>query len=237
MFNTQHILYMVISGALTVALLYWAAKRLQTLQRKDRFLSFFAIVTVALHYSDIWVDYFANAGQVTVASIYILPVYPCNMVMWMLLAAACIKDKESLPFQMLAEFCFFIGTFCGVIGILLNENFDSTPTLADYGVLKGLLSHSTMLVGCLYMKVGGYIRIRLRNAVSVTAGLLTFVLCGIAVNRLYDHFGMEAPDGMFLRDNPYLPCSPVLPGLCLIAVMFLVLWLVERHRKKKGLTV
>lgn len=233
MFNTQHILYMVISGVMTVILLLLAAKGLKKQRQKDGFLKLFAILTVLLHYSDIWVEYFANGGQAQIKSIYILPVYPCNVVMWMLLAAALIKKKQSLPFQMLAEFCFFIGTLCGVIGIVLNENFDNTPTLADYSILKGLLSHSAMLLGCLYMKVGGYVRIRLMNAVSVTAGLLTFVLCGVGVNRLYDYFGMEAPDGMFLRSNPYMPFSPVWPGIGVIILMFLVLGLREMRKKRK----
>ncbi len=233
MFNTQHILYMVISGVLTAVLLLLAWKFLKKQEQKDQLLKFFAILTVLIHYSDIWVDYFTNNGQVQIASIYILPVYPCNVVMWMLLVAALMRRKERLPFQMLGEFCFYIGTLCSVLGILLNANFDNNPTLADYSILKGLLSHSTMLVGCLYMMTGGYIRVRFFNAVSVTAGLLTFVLCGIGVNRLYDHFGMEAPDGMFLRSNPYLPVSPVWPGIGAILLMFLVLGLLELRKKKK----
>ena len=226
MFNLQHILYMVISGLLSVVLLVLPRKLVTDENTKNRILKFWAIVTVVIHYSNLWVDYFASGGTATVENNQILPVYPCNVVMWMLLVASLLKDKKSLLFLILSEFCFIGGTVCGVVGIVLNVNFGNNPTLADYDILKGMLSHSTMLMGCLYLFVGGYIKIRVFNAVSVTAGLGTFVLCGMLVNGLYETFGMEAPDGMFLRSNPYLSVSPMVLGVLLIVLMFigLALW-------------
>ena len=226
MFNLQHILYMVISGLLSVVLLVLPRKLVTDENTKNRILKFWAIVTVVIHYSNLWVDYFASGGTATVENNQILPVYPCNVVMWMLLVASLLKDKKSLLFRILSEFCFIGGTVCGVVGIVLNVNFGNNPTLADYDILKGMLSHSTMLMGCLYLFVGGYIKIRVFNAVSVTAGLGTFVLCGMLVNGLYEAFGMEAPDGMFLRSNPYLSVSPMVLGVLLIVLMFigLALW-------------
>ena len=94
----------------------------------------------------------------------------------MLLIASLLNNKKCLLFQLLSEFCFYGGFICGVLGIVMNTNFDNNPTLADYDVLKGLLSHSTMLFGCLYMFVGKFMRIRVFNAVSVTAGLAVFNL-------------------------------------------------------------
>jgi len=226
MFNTQHVLYMVISGVLTVLLLWLARVFARDEKTKNCILKISAIITVVIHYSNLWVNYFASGGSVTIENNHILPVYPCNVMMWMLLAASLLKDKRCLLFQMLSEFCCIVGTVCGIVGIVFNANFGNHPTLADYDILKGLLSHSTMLFGCLYMAVGGYIRIRVFNAVSVTAGLGCFVVCGLAVNRLYECFGMTPPDGMFLRSNPYFDASTVDLGLLAVAVLFvgLALW-------------
>jgi len=149
--------------------------------------------------------------------------------MWMLLIASLIKNKKSAIFRVLAEFCFYGGIVCGVIGILLNANFDSTPTLADYYVLKGMLSHSTMLFGCIYMLVGKFIKIRVFNALSVTFGLASFVVCGLIVNGLYSIFGMQSPDGMFLYSNPYFPVSPMILGVLAVIILFGVLALYERR--------
>lgn len=233
MFNLQHILYMVISGVLTIALLVLARIFARDDRSKNRILKFFAIITVVIHYSNLWVDYFGSGGTATVENNQILPVYPCNVVMWMLLVAALLQNKKRLLFQILGEFCFYGGTICGVVGIVLNANFGSNPTLADYDILKGMLSHSTMLLGCLYMLVGGFIRIRIFNVVSVMAGLSSFVVCGAAVNMLYEHFGMTPPDGMFLRSNPYTSTSPIILGLWAVALLFIGLALWELRLPKE----
>lgn len=232
MFNLQHILYMVISGVLTALLLVLAGRFLKDERKKVQFLKFFAVITVIIHYSNLWVDYFTE-GFAQVENNHILPVYPCNVMMWMLLVAAFLKNKKGVVFQMLGEFCFIVGILCSVLGIGLNTNFDNNPTLADYDVFKGLLSHSTMLVGCLYMLVGGFIRIRMFNVVSVTAGLAIFVACGFGVNALYDHFGMEAPDGMFLRENPYVPIPTIILGIGFVVLLFCCLLLAELRLPKE----
>lgn len=238
MFNLQHILYIVISGILTVALLALAWVFAKDDRSKNYILKFSAIITVAIHYSNLWVDYFMSGGNATIENNHILPVYPCNVVMWMLLVASLVKNKKSLLFQILSEFCFYAGAVCGVIGIVLNINFGNNPTLADYDILKGLLSHSTMLYGCLYMLVGRFIRIRVFNTVSVTAGLSCFVVCGWFVNRLYEQFGMEAPDGMFLKSNPYLSVSPIILGGWAIVLLFfaLAIWELRLDKEERWYT-
>lgn len=218
---------MIISGVLTVALLALFSRYAKDDHTKNRILRFFAIITVMIHYSDLWVEYFTNGGIAEIENNQILPVYPCNVVMWMLLVASLLKDKKCLLFQLLGEFCFYGGTLCSVFGIVLNFNFDNNPTLADYEVLKGLLSHSTMLVGCLYMLVGRFIKISIFNPVSVAAGLGVFVFCGTAVNALYSACGMEPPDGMWLLSNPYISVSPMILGLFLVIALFLALALWE----------
>jgi hypothetical protein len=90
-----------------------------------------------------------------------------------------------------------------------------------------MVSHSTMLFGCLYMLVGGFVKIRVFNTVSVTVGLAIFVVCGLVVNRLYEHFGMTPPDGMFLKSNPYLGVSPIILGIIAVLLLFAVLALYE----------
>lgn len=238
MFNLQHILYMVISGILTVVLLALAGRFAKTEKSQNSILKFFAIITVVIHYSNLWVDYFASGGSAAIENNHILPVYPCNVVMWMLLVASLLQNKKRLLFQLLGEFCFYGGTVCGVVGIVLNANFSNTPTLADYDILKGMLSHSTMLFGCLYMLVGRFVKIRIFNVVSVTAGLGSFVICGVAVNKLYERFGMEPPDGMFLRSNPYMSVSPIVLGILAVALLFcgLALWELRLPKEERWYT-
>ena len=227
MFNTQHVLYMVISGIVTAALLVLAKRCVREDLTKNRILQLSAILTVAIHYSNLWVNFFVSGGNAAVENNHILPVYPCNVVMWMLLIASLLHNKKSLLFRFLSEFCLYGGVVCATVGIVFNANFDNIPTLANYDVLKGLLSHSTMLFGCLYLFAGGYIRISAWNALSVAGGLGIFVLCGLGVNALYEACGMTAPDGMFLRSNPYIDFSPMILGLVAVVLLFAVLALWE----------
>ena len=97
MFNTQHILYIIVSGIFTAVLLTLARTCVRDEKNKNRILLLSAVLTVALHYSNLWVEYFTMGGTVTVENNHILPVYPCNVVMWMLLIAALMQDKKSLP--------------------------------------------------------------------------------------------------------------------------------------------
>ena len=94
MFNFQHISYMVISGILTVILLTLAGIFVKDQRSKNCILKWAAVVTVAIHYSDLWVDYFLTGGNAYITSVHLLPVYPCNVMMWMLLIAALMKASS-----------------------------------------------------------------------------------------------------------------------------------------------
>lgn len=201
LFDIYHILYMVISGLLTAGGLIAAVYFCKTQKQKDFVLRLSAIVTVILHYSNLWVDYL-NTGTAEVENNHLFPIYPCNVMMWMLVAVAFIKKREGVPYTLLAEFVFWAGVVCGSVGIILNKNYANTPDLRDYDIFKGLISHSTMLFGCIYMLVGKYIRIRVFNALSCLAGMVVFVLDGLLMDWLFVSIGKEPVDGMFLRETP-----------------------------------
>ena len=83
------------------------------------------------------------------------------------------------------------------------------------------------------MLVGKYVKIRVSNIISITCGLTCFVLCGLFVNGLFLACGMEEPDGMFLKSNPYIPISPMLLGIPAILILFGIFALVELRLPKE----
>lgn len=174
LFDTTHFFYRIVSAVITAAALVLATRLIKREAKKELFLKLIAVVTVVLHYSSIWVEFFGNGGSTDgLEGSHLFPIYPCHIMMWLLFIAAFLKNKSGVVFRTFAEFCFWGGLVCGSIGILLNENYASTPSLLDWGVFKGLLSHSTLLLGCIYMRVGGFMKIRVFNVVSVAAGLIT----------------------------------------------------------------
>lgn len=232
MFNLQHILYMTISGALTAVLIYLFVRLLKNEKSKTLVLRAVGILTVLVHYSDLLVEYITEGGEATISSTHILPMYPCNVIMWLFLILSFIEKRDSVVFRVLSEFCFLGGTVCMIVGIVFNANFDSTPTLLDYSVLKGLLSHSVLLVGCLYLFFGGFIKIGAFNSVSVFFGLLTFVICGAFVNILFSAYGLEITDGFYLIEIPGTGISSVIPGTLLVLLMLGIYSLFELRLPK-----
>lgn len=202
MFNTAHILYMVISAVVSAVILTVCYFKVGNLKSKELVLKIFAILTVVLHFSSLYVDFFKGEEPVAGASM-LLPIHPCNIIMWLLVIVAFFKNRESTVCKILSEFTFWAGIICGTVGILVNENYANTPTLADYDVLKGLLSHSTMLIGCIYILVGKFIKIRVSNVKSVFFGLCLFIVDGVLINALYSIFGLDPCNSMYLLEPPF----------------------------------
>ncbi len=231
LFDTAHILYMVISGLITALTLVLAGLFIKDEKHKETFLKVVAIVTIILHYSIIWVEYFGN-GESTdgLEASHLLPIYPCHIMMWLLFIASRIKNKKSKAFGMLAEFCFFGGIVCSTLGIVLNDNYEGFSSFADWEVLKGLISHSTLLLGCIYMRVGNFMKIRMSGIISVCLGLMFFIVDGMFANWLFAVCGLEEVNAMYLLYSPIesMPwLTPYLMGAAGVALLFILLSIYE----------
>ena len=230
MFNSTHISYMVVSAVISAAILLLAFRFCKTEKSKFTAIKFFAVITVIIHYSTLWVDYF-TMGSANVEPPMLLPIYPCNICMWLLLISAFIKRRDNFAYRSLAEFTFWAGCVCGFVGILLNEQFAYNPTLSDYHVLKGLLSHSTMIVGAALLAVLGIVKIRVKNVLSVVLGLLLFGIDGAAINALYAHFNLPPCNAMYFLEPPFsnIPWfTTSVIGLIAVAVTFVLSALYEQ---------
>ena len=223
LFDTTHILYMAISALSTAGLLVLAIFFVKKEEHKNLILKVTATITIILHYSSIWVEYFSNGGSTSgVEGSHLLPMYPCHIMMWLFFVSSFIKNKSSTVFTVLAEFCFWGGIICASIGIIANENYANTPSLLEWNILKGLLSHSTLLFGCIYMLAGKFIKIRMFNVVSVALGLTLFIVDGLFVNWLYDVCNLEEVNAMYLLHSPFesMPwLNPMLMGLVGLSVL------------------
>ncbi len=211
LFDTPHILYMVISGIVTAIIMVLASFFLKSQKGKDMLLKLFAVITVVIHFSSVYYDYFIKkiANPELELSMFI-PAFACNVCMWMLVIVA-FGNKENKFIQLLSHFVAFGGIVCGAVGILINENYDAfEPTeamvnaLQDYDILKGLLSHSTMLAGAIYLLVGKYVKPRvIKTTLGVAIGLLIFVIDGFVINTLTAIFGLPSRNSMYLQSPPF----------------------------------
>ena len=234
LFDFQHILILVLGAILISTALILVCKFVKTPEKKNLFLKWCAILTVAIHISEVWVDYFST-GSATVDSSIIMPLQPCHLSMWFLVILAFKKNKEDRFFKTLAEITFYLGTIGGFFGVLLNISYANTPTLADWYVLQGFLSHYTLIAGSLYLKFGNYIQIRVNNMLSIVIGLLFVCLYGWFAVGLHLLFGLDAPNSMSVLKAPYesLPWLNVYTiALAAIVVLFVFTALYEQFALK-----
>ena len=77
------------------------------------------------------------------------------------------------------------------------------PDFWDWGIFKSFISHSVMMIGSLYLFVGGYVKIRVFNLIPYSAGLIFTLFVGLAVNGLFAACGLEMPNAMFLLGSPH----------------------------------
>lgn len=202
------LLYNLITFALITALLMLCKKVIRKDSTKDNVLKITSIAVVVIHYSSLYVDYFSNQGDAMVEGNMILPIYPCNIIMWLLLIVSLMKNKESKIYKTLSEFTFIGGTLCGVIGVLFNINFLNNPDLGNYDIFKGLISHSVMIFGTIFLFVFNYVKLEVvRTTKSIFWGLVIFVICGFTINVLFAIFDIPSVNAMFMLEPP-LPQLP-----------------------------
>ena len=202
LFDLQHILFFSISFMIVAVVEVILYKYVHKQENKNLVLKIAAILTVIIHYSSLLYDYLTTkSAQIEENMIFM--VYPCNVGMWCLLLCAFIENKNTKFYYILSEFTFYLGIVGGLIGILFNENYSNTPSLADYHILKGLVSHVTMLFGAIYLKVGSYIRIRIHNILSVALGYIFMLLNAVFVITIEKAYDMEASNPMYLISVPY----------------------------------
>jgi hypothetical protein len=180
---------------------------------------------------------FFRGEEVVVGSELLLPIYPCHILMWMTLITGFMKNKNSKVFVWLSSFAFYGGVVCASIGILFNENYLANPDITDYGILKGLLSHSTMLLSALYLFVMKYVKIDfIENFKGIVLGLVFLIVDGLIVNSLFEVFRLPEVNAMYLLNPPY-PDFPYINvfsiGIISIFLSFVILNIMELVMLKK----
>ena len=224
MFGTTHILYMIITGAVLFGIVILALVKKS--DRLNRFLiRLFAILTLAIQYSVMWVEYFGEKDA-TVYGDLLLPIYPCNVCMWLLFVSSLILDKRGWVASSVRDFTFWATMVCCTIGTVFNYNFAAKPDLTDYYILKGLLTHATTVYGAAVLLISGYAKIRVGRALrAVALGLLLFFVDGVLVNAIYAFFGLPEVNAMYLLEPPFAAMpwfNTAFIGLLAILVAFIV---------------
>ena len=220
-------------------------KRVKTERTKNILLIIAPIITLLVHYSQFIYDVMTGGDIMAHLSanpnLY-MPLYPCNIVMWLTLVFALLKNKNSKFGEFCVDFIFWFGVAAAVVGMFANEDFIRTQSIADYAILKSIIAHATLLFNVLLLPIFGYVKIDVkRNFKNIIISLFVMGAIGAYCTLIFHTLVSEAQayfiNSMFIVHSPFAGLDfltyPVV-ALVAIPVYFVIFVLCDLCAHKKG---
>ena len=212
---------------------------------KNLILVVAAVFTIVFHYSTFGFKLLTGGNAMEYLSDtpnLILPIYPCNVVMWSALIFAFLKNKKSRVGSFFADYLFWFGIVSTLVGMFANVDFINNPTLADYENVKSIAAHATLLFNVLLLPIFGYIRIDVkRNLTNIIISIFVMAAIGCYCNLVFHALSSaEAAydvNSMFLIHSPFegfdFLTYPVI-ALIAVPIYFIVFAICDLVAHKKG---
>ena len=222
---------LLIFNFLLIALIALGLWTIKSSVKKERTRSIIliaaAIFTILLHYSSFIFKLLFGTGAMEYLEQtpnLILPIYPCNVVMWSALIFAFLRDKRSGVGSFFVDYLFWFGVISTLVGMFANVDFINNPTLADYENFKSITAHATLLFNILLLPIFGYVKIDVkRNLTNIIISILLMAAIGSYCNLVFHALVSEAAaydiNSMFLIHSPFEGLAYLTyPVISLIAV-------------------
>ena len=214
--------------ALLITVRKWASS-----ERAGRVVLLVApLVTILFHYSMLFYHLFVTGDALWCLGEtpnLILPMYPCNVVMWCCLFYGLLSNKECKLGRLLSDYIFWFGILSTLVGMFANVDFIENPTLSDFEVTKSIIAHATLLFNVLLIPVLGYLRPSFsRNLLNMTIAVVAMYVIGLYCNLVFG--ALASPEVAYDQNAMFILHSPFegLPFLRypLIATLGLLLYCV-----------
>ncbi len=241
------LIFNLILIALIVLGLWLIKKYVKQERTQNIILVLAALFTILFHYSTFLFKLLFGGNAMEYLSEtpnLILPIYPCNVVMWSALIFAFLKNKKSRLGAFFADYLFWFGIISTLVGMFANVDFINNPTLADYENVKSIAAHATLLFNVLLLPLFGYVKVNVkRNITNIIVSVFVMAAIGGYCNLIFRALVSEAAaydvNSMFLIHSPFDGVSFLTyPVISLIAVpTYLALFTIcDRliHRKDRN---
>ena len=229
-----------------IALGLWLVKKSVKKERTQNvILIAAALFTILFHYSSFIFKLLSGGNAIEYLGEtpnLILPIYPCNVVMWSALIFAFIKNKKSRGAEFFVDYLFWFGIASTLVGMFANVDFIMNPTLADYENFKSITAHATLLFNILLIPIFGYIKIDVkRNIINIIISIFLMAAIGCYCNLVFHALVSEAAaydvNSMFLIHSPFEGLDfltyPVI-SLIVIPIYFAIFVICDLCAHKKG---
>jgi len=169
-----------------------------------------AVFTILFHYSSFLFKLVSGGDAMEYLSDtpnLILPIYPCNVVMWSALIFALLSNKNSKLGIFFADYLFWFGIVSTLVGMFANVDFIQNPTLADYENIKSIAAHATLLFNVLLLPLFGYIKIDVkRNMINIVISILVMATIGGYCNLIF--YALASAEAAYDVNSMFLIHSP-----------------------------
>ena len=209
------IIFNLILIGIIVGILILLKKHVKTEKGKHIVLLVVALSTIACHYSSLLYHQLCATSSFNTAFDYlkdnpnlVLPIYPCNVVMWSCLIYGLLKNKQSKLGAFLTDYIFWFGLISCLVGMFANVDFIRDPRLTDYDVTKGIVAHAIMLLNVLLLPVFGFVKVRLeKNQLHILYSIILMLVIGLYCNLLIETIASKEfayhVNSMFLIHSPF----------------------------------
>lgn len=208
-------------------------------------LLFSSIITILFHYSSFIYLCFKNGDAIEYLRQnpnLLLPIYPCNVVMWGCLIFGLIKNKTSNVSLFLADYLFWFGIFSTLVGMFANVDFINNPTFKDYEVTKSIVAHATLLFNVVLIYIFGYIKVDLiKHMKHIIISVILMYIIGLYCNKLFEVLvSLEEANNinsMFILHSPF-PGVEFLTypfiAICSLILYFILFYICELFTYPSG---
>jgi len=225
--------------------LFFCKKYIKTEKNRNLVLLISALLTILCHYSTFLYLCVTNGSTIEYLKQnpnLLLPIYPCNVVMWGWLIYGFMKNKQSKGASFLADYLFWFGIFSTLVGMFANVDFINNPTFKDFEVTKSILSHATLLFNVLLIYSFGHIKVDLiKNMIHIVSAVVMMYVIGLYCNKIFEVLvSVEAANSvnsMFILHSPFPTISfliyPII-ALCSLILYFVLFSICELFVYPKG---
>ena len=170
-----------------------------------------ALITIVFHYSSFIYHLVSNGDYISYLRNnpnLILPIYPCNLVMWSCLILGLMKNKESNFAKLVIDYVFWFGIISTLVGMLVNVDFIKNPTLLDYEITKSIVAHATLMFNVLLLPLFGKIKINFkRNMINMSVSVTIMYVIGLYCNLMFETLVSKQEaynvNSMFIIHSPF----------------------------------
>ena len=204
------ILNLVLIAIIAIGL--WITKRVVKERKWENiFLIASSFFTIICHYSSLLYHHFLDGSAMQYLRCnpnLILPIYPCNVVMWSCVVYGFLKNKESRLGKFLCDYIFWFGIVSTLVGMFANVDFIRNPTHADFDVTKGIVAHATLLFNVLLLPLFGHVKVNVKkNLLHIVISEVIMMVIGLYCNLVFHALVSEEMayevNSMFLIHSPF----------------------------------